>query len=177
MTARRPLRSGCPAASRCWVSTPTTREGVRSSALSRAASPWCPPTVPTLGSDSLRRSRWPAAGSWATYPAAVAQRLGANFGVTRGVTLALECDLPEASGMSSSSAVICASFLALARRNGLPASPKFRQLLPRAEELCHYLGCLENGQDCGPELPGDAGVGTFGGSEDHTAIMLGLGLG
>ena len=105
--------------------------------------------------------------------------------------------------------MICASFLALARRNGLPASPKFRQLLPRAEELCHYLGCLENGQDCGPELPGDAGVGlgvglglglglgsglglglakpnpnpdpnpnpnpnqvgTFGGSEDHTAIM------
>ncbi len=37
--------------------------------------------------------------------------------------------------------------------------------------LCHYLGCIENGQDCGAELPGDAGVGTFGGSEDHTAIM------
>ena len=27
-------------------------------------------------------------------------------------------------------------------------------------------------QDCGDELPGDAGVGTFGGSEDHTAILL-----
>ena len=108
---------------------------------------------------------------WAAYPAAVARRLAANFGIELGIDMALECDLPEASGMSSSSAVICASFLALARRNGLPASPKFRQLLPRAEELCHYLGCLENGQDCGPELPGDAGVGTFGGSEDHTAIM------
>ena len=43
--------------------------------------------------------------------------------------------------------------------------------LPSAEDLCHYLGCIENGQSCGPELPGDAGVGTFGGSEDHTAIM------
>ena len=27
------------------VSTPTTRGGVRSSALSRAASPWCPPAI------------------------------------------------------------------------------------------------------------------------------------
>ena len=106
---------------------------------------------------------------WAAYPAAVARRLAANFGIELGIDMALECDLPEASGMSSSSAVICASFLALARRNGLPASPKFRQLLPRAEELCHYLGCLENGQDCGPELPGDAGVGL--------GVGLGLGLG
>ena len=39
------------------------------------------------------------------------------FNVSGGVEIAFECDLPEASGMSSSSAVICASFLALARRN------------------------------------------------------------
>merc|ERR1740124_926187 len=45
---------------------------------------------------------------WAAYPAAVARRLAANFGIELGVDLALECDLPEASGMSSSSAVICA---------------------------------------------------------------------
>jgi len=109
--------------------------------------------------------------SWAAYPAAAAKRLVANFGITLGVDLALECDLPEASGMSSSSAVICASFLALARRNALPATPKFRANFPTAEVLCHYLGCIENGQDCGRELPGDNGVGTFGGSEDHTAIM------
>ena len=108
---------------------------------------------------------------WAAYPAAAAKRLVANFGITLGVDLALEGDLPEASGMSSSSAVICASFLALARRNALPAAPKFRANFRTAEALCHYLGCVENGQDCGPDLPGDSGVGTFGGSEDHTAIM------
>lgn len=100
----------------------------------------------------------PAPGSWATYPAAVAQRLGANFGVAQGVTLALECDLPEASGMSSSSAIICLTFLALAWRNALPTQEAFRRLLPTGEQLAHFLGCCENGQDCGPELPGAKGV-------------------
>ena len=33
-----------------------------------------------------------------------------------------------------------------------------------------YLGCNENGQNF-KGLVGDKGVGTFGGSEDHTAIM------
>lgn len=33
-----------------------------------------------------------------------------------------------------------------------------------------YLGCIENGQSF-KTLVGDKGVGTFGGSEDHTAIM------
>ena len=109
---------------------------------------------------------------WARYPAAAARRLARNFGVALGCDVALSCDLPEASGMSSSSAVIILSFLALAARNGLADNPDFLARLPCAEDLCHYLGCIENGQSCGPELPGDAGVGTFGGSEDHTAILL-----
>ena len=107
---------------------------------------------------------------WALYPAATMRRLARNFGISHGVDLALSCDLPEASGMSSSSAVIIATFLALSARNSLAA--RLAEHLPTAEDLCHYLGCIENGQDCGPSLPGDAGVGTFGGSEDHTAIML-----
>lgn len=36
--------------------------------------------------------------------------------------------------------------------------------------MCRYLGCNENGQNF-KGLVGDKGVGTFGGSEDHTAIM------
>ena len=64
------------------------------------------------------------------------------------------------------------TFLALAARNGLASRADFVQRLPTAEELCHHLGCIENGQSCGPDLPGDAGVGTFGGSEDHAAIVL-----
>ena len=109
---------------------------------------------------------------WAMYPAVTAARLARNFGLAGGVDLALACDLPEASGMSSSSAVIIATFLSLSARNRLADNPNFRSWLPTAEELCHYLGCIENGQDCGAHLPGDAGVGTFGGSEDHTAILL-----
>jgi hypothetical protein len=38
------------------------------------------------------------------------------------------------------------------------------------EDLSGYLGCLENGQNF-KTLPGDRGVGTFGGSEDHAAIL------
>ena len=63
--------------------------------------------------------------------------------------------------MSSSSAVIILTFLALAARNRLAERADFRDKLPTPELLCHYLGCIENGQDCGPDLPGDAGVGTY----------------
>ena len=38
------------------------------------------------------------------------------------------------------------------------------------EELAGYLGAIENGHAYG-DLAGDRGVGTFGGSEDHTAIL------
>ena len=109
---------------------------------------------------------------WARYPAVTARRLAVNFGLNLGVDIAFECDLPEASGMSSSSAVVIVTFLALSARNALTHHPKFTSALPTPEVLCHYLGCIENGQDCGTLLPGDAGVGTFGGSEDHTAILL-----
>jgi galactokinase len=111
------------------------------------------------------------ASDWAIYPAAVARRLARNFGVHGGIELAFGCDLPEASGMSSSSAVVCLTLVALARRNRLSGRARFKECLTSAEELCHYLGCCENGQSCGDVLLGDKGVGTFGGSEDHTAIM------
>lgn len=106
-----------------------------------------------------------AVQEWVKYPAAVARRLTRNWGPLLGVELALECDLPEDSGLSSSSAMITLSFLALATRNRLASRPAFPSLLPTDERLCHYLGCIENGHDCGPELPGAQGVGTFGGSE------------
>jgi len=114
----------------------------------------------------------PLPEGWALYPAVTARRLARNFGLRGGISLALSCDLAEASGMSSSSAVITLMFLALAARNKLGSSPELVRALPTAEQLAHYLGCIENGQDCGPSLPGDKGVGTFGGSEDHTAILL-----
>ena len=46
----------------------------------------------------------------------------------------------------------------------------FLKELPNAGRFYEYLGCIENGQSCGG-LEGNRGVGTFGGSEDHTAVM------
>jgi len=85
--------------------------------------------------------------------------------------IAVECDLPESSGMSTSSAVICYMWMVLADRNRIRDMDRFKEQLVTNEELYSYLGFIENGQDCGTVLVGDKGVGTFGGSEDHTAIM------
>jgi galactokinase len=113
----------------------------------------------------------PLTGRWAGYPMAVARRLARDFPEARhGADLALASDLPPAAGMSSSSALVVATFLALAHVNELAATPTWHDHLTTPEALAEYLGCIENGQDYGP-FTGDHGVGTFGGSQDHTAIL------
>jgi len=112
-----------------------------------------------------------ADGSWANYVATVARRLARNFPSARcGVDLAFESDLPIAAGLSSSSALMIAVFVALAKSNDLRSSEPFRNAIYSREELASYLGAVENGESF-RTLEGDAGVGTFGGSQDHTAIM------
>ncbi len=113
----------------------------------------------------------PLTGRWAGYPMTVARRLARNFpNARRGADLVLASDLPSAAGLSSSSALIIATFLALADANALSDTPAWREHLATPESLAGYLGCVENGQDFGP-LTGELGVGTFGGSQDHTAIL------
>ena len=108
----------------------------------------------------------------ATYIAAVARRLARHFpGVDRGVDIGIAANLPAASGMSSSSALVIAVHLALAAANRLDARADFRAALGTEEELVPYLGCHESGAGCGA-FPGEAGVGTSGGSQDHAAILL-----
>jgi len=119
----------------------------------------------------ISKDLMPEQGHWSAYPATAIRRLARNFDITKGVDIALECDLPEASGMSTSSAVICYMWMVLAERNCIRDMPRFKENLPTEEELYSYLGFIENGQNCGDVLVGDKGVGTFGGSEDHTAIM------
>ena len=115
----------------------------------------------------------PPAEAWAIYPFTVVRRLRKNFGrVLEGLHLAIVSDLPPAAGMSSSSAMIIATFLALAERSRLTDHPLYREHLSRPEDLAHYLGCIENGSDFGP-LIGEPGVGTSGGSQDHAAILCG----
>lgn len=111
------------------------------------------------------------ADGWAIYPMSVARRIARNFGgVMRGADIALASDLPRSAGMSSSSVLIVAIFVALREMNGLEQRPEYKSNIHNAEELAEYLGCVENGQSFG-SLAGDKGVSTFGGSEDHTAIL------
>ncbi len=112
-----------------------------------------------------------AGAQWCVYPSVSVRRLARNFPFARrGADIAFISDLPAASGMSSSSALIVAIFLALADVNDLAKSEAYRREISNLEDLAGYLGTVENGQSFG-RLSGDRGVGTFGGSEDHTAIL------
>ena len=131
------------------------------------------PTVLQQDIDQLRASK-----SWALYPAIVLHRLLTNFSATTPFRISVACNLPPASGMSTSSAVVCYMWLVVSFFNKLQESPKYKQFFGDDEgKLYTYLGNCENGRDfIVPSvgvLEGSAGVGTFGGSEDHTAIMSG----
>lgn len=114
----------------------------------------------------------PVVGHWSNYPMTTASRLLDNFGALRGVDLAFGCDLPVGGGMSGSSALMIMTFFAIARPNGLFENERFRRNIRNEVDLAMYLACVENGQTF-RELVGGKGVGTFGGSEDHTEILNG----
>ena len=108
---------------------------------------------------------------WSNYPMTVARRIARNFpGTLRGADIAFASNLPEAAGLSSSSALMVAIFLALSRVNDLPSTAEYKGNISSYEELAEYLGRVENGQGFGT-LEGDMGVGTTGGCQDHTAIL------
>jgi galactokinase len=88
----------------------------------------------------------------------------------RGADITFASDLPVASGMSSSSALTIAVFLALDAVNELSRDARYAAAIDSPEALAAYLASVEMGEGFG-ELRGDRGVGTFGGSEDHTAIL------
>jgi galactokinase len=115
----------------------------------------------------------PRPGHWSNYAMTVARRVARNFaGALCGAEIAFAGDLPPAAGMSSSSALMIAMFLALDTANRLAERNEYRKNIRDLTDLAGYLGAVENGQSFGT-LIGDRGVGTFGGSEDHTAILCG----
>lgn len=112
-----------------------------------------------------------ATNDWTTFPRAVARRIARNFpGAGRGADIAIASDLPRAAGLSSSSALIVGFFSVLAEVNALEARPEYREHFVSREDLAEYLGCCESGRTY-RDLAGDWGVGTLGGSQDHTAIL------
>ena len=142
------------------------------------ARPRADPRVTVVSIDSGERAELelqphlePLQGHWSNYPATVLRRVARNFpGAIAGADIAFGSDLPPASGMSSSSAFMIAVFLAIAAINDLDRQDAYRDGIRSFTDLAGYLGTVENGQTFGA-LAGDKGVGTFGGSEDHTAIL------
>ena len=119
----------------------------------------------------LRADVPPQPGRWVDYPITVVRRVARDFATARtGMDATFVSTLPPASGLSSSSALVIAAFLPLAEVNHLAATPEWSASLPDRGAIAGYLGAVENGKAFGP-FPADHGVGTHGGSEDHTAIL------
>jgi galactokinase len=72
--------------------------------------------------------------------------------------------------LSSSSALVVATFLAISDLNALGAHDEYRRAIANADDLAGYLGAVESGARF-HTLEGDRGVGTFSGSQDQTAIL------
>ena len=110
---------------------------------------------------------------WRRYVAAVCRRLTRNFpGARLGADVVLASDLPRASGMSSSSALVVAVATALVEAGSLRNRVEWQRNIHAAHDEAGYYACMENGLSFG-SLEGDGGVGTHGGSEDHAAILTG----
>ncbi len=108
---------------------------------------------------------------WVNYAAVTVRRLARNFpGIPLGADIAIASDLPRAAGVSSSSALVVGLASALIRRSGVDARADWRDVITSPEDLAWYLGCVENGLSY-KTLAGTSGVGTQGGSQDHTAIL------
>ncbi len=134
-------------------------------------------TIRIHGSDNqtasfaLSREIQPVMGHWSNYAMTAARRVAMNFPTAKiGLDVAIESDLPMAAGLSSSSALVTGLFVLLAQSNALAETPSFDTAFRTLEDVAAYCGCIENGSSFG-KLIGDRGVGTFGGSQDHTAIL------
>ena len=105
------------------------------------------------------------------YASVVARRLAMNFpNASLGAEICILSDLPRAAGVSSSSALVVGIASALIRRGSLDSRPEWLANITSVDDQAWYLGCVENGLTF-RGLPSSSGVGTLGGSEDHTAIL------
>ncbi len=109
------------------------------------------PAVFTV-SDSIPQA---PAGDWSNYVRAAAQALAQRFADLRGVDVAVESDLPIAAGLSSSSALLVATALAILHANEVSIpSLELMELLARGER---YVGTAGGGMDQAIILGAQAG--------------------
>jgi galactokinase len=108
---------------------------------------------------------------WGRYAAAVARRLARDgWPLGRGAHVSFASDLPSAAGLSSSSALVLLFVRALIEANSLDAMRAWRGLgLHEPLRFAEYAAAIEGGHAFG-DFPGDDGVGTRGGAQDHVAI-------
>jgi galactokinase len=112
-----------------------------------------------------------APGDWSNYLRVPAAWLVTHFpDEVSGVSMAFESDLPRAAGLSSSSVLVTSAFLALSSLGAFRRSERFVSALPDRLALAECLAAIEAGRPFGRFDEND-GVGTLGGSEDHTAIV------
>jgi len=122
----------------------------------------------------LRRDAQAGASHGGTYVAAVARRMARDFAPLRqGVRVTTRSDLPRSSGLSSSSALVVLLTLAVAEANRLRERRVWRDYLFAPLALAEYAAAIEMGGPWGP-FPGEEGVGTRGGAQDHIAICCNL---
>ena len=111
---------------------------------------------------------------WRHYAEVVVARLARNFpGAGGGAEVVFASNLPRASGMSSSSALVVGLATALVRLWKVASHDEWRANIRAPVDVAGYYACIENGLTFGA-LAGDAGVGTHGGSEDHVAMSCGV---
>jgi galactokinase len=119
----------------------------------------------------LRRDARPGGAHGGTYVAAVARRMARDFGPLRhGVRVVSSSSLPRSAGLSSSSAFVTMLTMAVADANGLTERADWREHIASRLALAEYCGAIETGGAFGP-WPGERGVGTRGGAQDHVAIL------
>jgi galactokinase len=100
-----------------------------------------------------------AAGDWENYLRAAAQVVAARWGLGCGVDAEVESDLPAASGLSSSSALIVAFTLCLLRANSRRASfEELMEILPEGE---HFVGTRGGGMDHAASLASRGGCASL----------------
>jgi len=151
-----------------------------------------------LGDTKLKINRYDPvmleSGVGGEYTQRVVERLSRNL-LEAGLPPLLDVkavfigDVPFGGGTSGSSSKVITDFFIFTAASGLLGRAEFKNLILQNGRkagisldqegvddftlaLSMYIAHYENGLDFG-DLKGDRGVGTFGGSEDHTAILLG----